>query len=470
MKKRTKIIATISDKNCEPNFLRTLYNNGMDVVRINTAHATRETALKIINNTRKVSNKIAILLDTKGPEIRTTEAKIEYPVKTGDIINIKGDKDKLTSEKCVYVSYNNFVKDIPVGARILFDDGILEVVVIEKTKNNLTCEVKNDGVIEGKKSVNIPSAHINLPSLSKRDIDFINFAVESNLDFIAHSFVRNEKDVIAVQSILDSQESSIKIISKIENQQGVDNIEEILNASYGIMVARGDLAIEISAERMPIVQKALIRKCIEFRKPVIVATQMLHSMIKNPRPTRAEVNDVANAIYDGTDALMLSGETANGNFPEKSVATMTKIAREIENNVDSFKDIPHKIINTEVATYLVKAAVKSTERVNIKAIVADTYTGRTIRDIASFRGKCNTFVQCYSKQTMRELALTYGVYADYMHPKETSHEFIKDSLHRLLDLYTFELSDVVTVIAGNYGKTESPTFIEIKSIENMLNG
>ncbi len=468
MKKKTKIIATISDKNCEPDFLKTLYNNGMDVVRINTAHATRETALKIINNTRKVSDKIAILLDTKGPEIRTTKAEVEYPVKNGDIINIKGDKDKLTSKECIYVSYNNFVKDIPVGTKILFDDGILEVEVIEKTKNNLICEVKNDGIIEGKKSVNIPSAHINLPSLSRRDIDFINFAVENNLDFIAHSFVRSEKDIIAVQSILGSQGSNIKIISKIENQEGVDNIEEILKASYGIMVARGDLAIEISAEKMPIVQKALIKKSIEYRKPVIVATQLLHSMMKNPRPTRAEVNDIANAIYDGTDALMLSGETANGKFPAESVATMTKISREIENNVDTFKDVPHKIINNEIASYLVKAAVKSTERIEIKAIIADTHTGRTVRDIASYRGKCNTFVQCYSKQTMRELALTYGVYADYMQPKETSHEFIQDSLHRLLENYTFNLSDTVTVIAGNYGNSESPTFIEIKPIANML--
>ena len=400
MQKLTKIVATISDKKCDVEFLRDLYFAGMNVVRLNTAHQTREGSLKVINNVRAVSGKLAILVDTKGPEIRTTKSDYELPIKYGDIVYVKGDPDKKTSPEMIYVSYSGFVNDVPVGSRILIDDGELELIVKEKDSEKLTCTAMNNGYIQGKKSVNIPSVHITLPSLSKKDKDFIEFAIEHELDFIAHSFVRNKEDVMAVQKILDKHNSSIKIIAKIENQDGVDNIDEILEHVYGIMIARGDLAIEIPKQRIPIVQKQLIKKCIEKRKPVITATQMLHTMIKNPRPTRAEVSDVANAIYDGSDAIMLSGETAYGNYPLESVQTMAQIAEEIEQNKCDFLEIPMMILNNEISAYLSKAAVKASVRLNkVRAIVADSMSGRTIRALAAYRGKKPVYAICYNKNS-----------------------------------------------------------------------
>jgi pyruvate kinase len=299
MRKLTKIVATISDMNCDQDFLRKLYDAGMNVVRLNTAHQDHKDTLKVVENVRKVSNKIALLLDTKGPEIRTTKAEERIPVKSRQLIHMKGDPDGLSTPEMICVNYSNFVEDIPDGSIILIDDGDIELEVVSHEGDCIVCEVKNEGYIKGKKSVNIPSVHITLPTLSDKDIGYIHFAVEHDLDFIAHSFVRNKEDVMAV---------------------------------HGVMIARGDLAIEVPRERIPMIQKQIIRKCMERRKVVITATQMLHSMIESPRPTRAEVSDIATAIYDGTDALMLSGETAYGKYPLESVKMMTKVAKEVEQN------------------------------------------------------------------------------------------------------------------------------------------
>jgi pyruvate kinase len=302
--KRTKIVATISDKNCEPGFIRELYEAGMNVIRINSAHLDIEGALRIIKNTREVSDKIAILLDTKGPEIRTTICDAPIPLKKGATINIIGDPLKKSSPEAIYVSYVSFSSDIPLGSLILMDDGELEFRVSRKNGSALICTIENDGVLGSRKSVNIPSVKIMLPSLTDKDRAFIKMATENNVDFIAHSFVRSKQDVLDVQAVLNSYNSPLKIIAKIENQEGVENIDDILENVYGIMVARGDLGIEIPYEQIPGIQKMIITKCIITRKPVIVATQMLHSMINNPRPTRAEVSDIASAIYSQTDAIM----------------------------------------------------------------------------------------------------------------------------------------------------------------------
>ena len=315
MRKKTKIVATISDKSCSVEFLRELYDAGMNVVRLNTAHQNHEQALKVVRMVREVSDKIAILIDTKGPEIRTNEMDVEKHVKRGDIVKMRGLPEVNSDGDYINLSYDGFVNDVEVGCKILIDDGVLELKVVGSEKDFLLCEVQNSGVIQGRKSVNIPSALIKLPALTDKDKGFIRFAAEHKLTFIAHSFVRNSEDVIAVQNILDETNSKVKIIAKIENEEGVDNIDEILDHVYGVMVARGDLAIEISSEKLPLVQKNIIQKCIKARKPVIVATQMLHSMIDHPRPTRAEVSDIANAIFEGTDAVMLSGETAYGKYP-----------------------------------------------------------------------------------------------------------------------------------------------------------
>jgi pyruvate kinase len=249
MRKRTKIIATISDKNCSPELIKEMFDNGMNAVRLNTAHQNFEGSKKVIENVRKVSDKIAIIIDTKGPEIRTVALEKSINLKTGDSINIKGWNGETSDNNCVYVTYPDFVKEISINDRLLIDDGELELVVSSKTETCLVCKATNDGVIQDHKSVNVPGVSIDLPALTPKDIDYINFAIENDVDFIAHSFVRKKEDVIAVKSLLESQGSKIKIIAKIENQEGVNNIDEILKYAYGIMVARGDLALEIPAQK-----------------------------------------------------------------------------------------------------------------------------------------------------------------------------------------------------------------------------
>ena len=328
MLKHTKIVATVSDQRCDVAFVEALYKAGMNVVRLNTAHMMEEGLTRVVNNVRTVSDRIGILMDTKGPEVRTTTTvnKEPIPFKTGEIVKVIGNPDQETSHDCICVSYKNFVNDLAIGSDILIDDGDLEMKVTGKSGDCLLCEIQNDATLGSRKSVNVPGVRINLPSLTEKDRNNILWAIDHDLDFIAHSFVRNKQDVLDIQRILDERNSPIKIIAKIENQEGVDNIEEILEVAYGVMIARGDLGIEVPAEKIPGIQRMLIRKCVEVKKPVIVATQMLHSMINNPRPTRAEVTDIANAIYYRTDALMLSGETAYGKYPIEAVQTMTKVA------------------------------------------------------------------------------------------------------------------------------------------------
>jgi pyruvate kinase len=465
--KRTKIVATISDKHCEPDFIKELYEAGMDVIRINSAHLDIDGALRIIRNTRKVSDKIAILVDTKGPEIRTTICDNPIPLKKGAAINIIGDPSKKSSPETIYVTYEAFSSDIPLGSLILMDDGEIELRVLRKTGNALECTIENDGILTSRKSVNIPSVKIQLPSLTDKDRTFIEMAVKNNVDFIAHSFVRSKKDVLDVQAVLKSFNSGIKIIAKIENQEGVDNLDDILDNVYGIMVARGDLGIEIPYEQIPGIQKMIITKCIIRRKPVIVATQMLHSMITNPRPTRAEVSDIASAIYSQTDAIMLSGETANGKYPVEAVKTMTKVALEVEKNKEKFMNIPYLNVTGEISAYLAKVAVKTAFRIGARGIIADTTGGRTIRDMASYRGIDLILAQCYSESTMRELALSYGVYASYQERKTSVDEFIHIALKNLIVTHNLQGDDIVVVLAGNFTGGAGFSFIEVGSVQYL---
>ena len=466
-RKRTKVVATISDKNCSPGFIRDLFTAGMDVIRINSAHLSIEGALQIIKNTREVSDKIAILLDTKGPEIRTTICDDSIGLKKGNIIRIAGDPGSKTRADHIFVSYGNFADDVPAGSLILIDDGELELKVLGRKDNYLECLIENDGTLGSRKSVNIPGIKISLPSLSEKDKSFIRMATEQDLEFIAHSFVRSAQDVRDVQALLDEAGSGIKIIAKIENQDGVDNIDEILEEVYGIMVARGDLAIEIPYEKIPGIQRMIINKCIDKRKPVIVATQMLHSMISNPRPTRAEVSDIANAIYSQTDAIMLSGETANCKYPVESVRTMTKVALEVENNKEEYLELPSGNYAGAVSAYLAKVAVKSSIRIGARGIIADTAGGRTIRDMASYRGIKLILAQCYTTRAMRELALSYGVYTSLQEKKKSIDEFIHIALKNLIVAHDLRDDDIVVVLAGNFSGGSGFSFIEVGSVNYL---
>ena len=468
MRKKTKIVATISDKNCNPELIQELFNKGMNVVRLNTAHQDCESSLKVINNIRKVSDKIAILVDTKGPEIRTTSVDKIFEVRENELIKLKGDSSQVSSHECIYITYKNLIHDLSVGSKILIDDGSIALSVVEKKDDYLICKVENEGIIEGKKSINIPSTRINLPALSQKDIEYINFAIDQDLDFIAHSFVRKKEDIIAVKGILESKNSKIKIIAKIENQEGVDNLEDILDYAYGAMIARGDLAIEIPAKSIPRVQKQIIDTCIKRRKPVIVATQMLHTMITNPRPTRAEISDVANAVYDGIDAIMLSGETAYGKYPVESVKIMSDIAKDIESNTNTYRELPPLVISTQAPAFLVKSAVKAGNELPVKAIVTDTTSGRTVRALAAFRGNNTIYAQCYSKQTMRKLTLSYGIYVDYMKPQKTSHEFLQEALKKYSKKKIFSKENLILVIAGNFNRSKGANFIEIGTVQDLI--
>ncbi len=465
--KRTKIVATISDRNCEPDFLRQLFEAGMDVVRVNTAHLDPEGVTKIISNARSVSDKIAVILDTKGPEIRTTICDEPLKFIKGQSVKIAGHSDEKTTLQVINVNYREIAMFVPTGVYMLIDDGELEIKITGKDGDMLVGLIENDGVLGSRKTVNIPQVRINLPSVSQRDLTFIDLAVKLDVEFIAHSFVRSKEDVLAVQKLLDSQDSRIKIIAKIENQQGVDNLDEIMDNCYGIMVARGDLAIEVPFERIPGIQRAIIEKCIEKRKPVIVATQMLHSMITNPRPTRAEVSDVANAVYSQTDAVMLSGETAAGKYPLESVRTMTKIAGEIENEKDQYIEMPAGSLSGEVSAYLAKVAVKTSIRINARTILADTVNGTAIRNMAAFRGIKPIVALCYSYRTMRELSLSYGVMPVYIEKKQSVDEFIRVALRDLLSKHDLNDNDIIVVLAGNFSRAAGFSFIEVGTVEYL---
>lgn len=469
MLKKTKIVATISDRRCDVDFIRQLHEAGMDVVRLNTAHQTPEDSTRVVENVRAVSDKIAILVDTKGPEVRTCKMKDEQNivVKAGDKIKFKGDASGLSDGDTVYVSYSEFVRDIPVGASILVDDGELAFSVVDRIDDYLLCESQDNGVVKGKKSVNVPGVEVKLPALSDKDIDFIHWAVENDIDFIAHSFVRNKEDLKAIQTILDEKKSKVKIISKIENHEGVENIQEILENSYGIMVARGDLGVELPAEQIPVVQRKLIRAAMQMRKPVIIATQMLHTMIDNPRPTRAEVSDIANAIYQRTDAIMLSGETAYGKYPIEAVKTMSRVAYEIERHLNPEDEISTIRVNNEITAQLARSTVKASQSLPIKAIIIDTDTGRTGRYMSAFRGNLPVFAKCYHKRVMRELALSYGVYSDYFKPRDTRDEFVHDAVKMASDKGKFKPEDLVIVVGGSFGKGNGASFMEISSVKNM---
>ena len=467
MKKHTKIIATISDKKCEVDFLTKLFEEGMNVVRLNTAHQTHSDAQKVIDNVRKVSDRIAILLDTKGPEIRTVDVENEIVLQKGERLKVKGKIEDLIFEEGLMVSYSGFVTDVEIGKRVLIDDGELELLVVDKNEEYLIVEAQNEGIIKNRKSVNVPGVSIQLPSLSKKDRGFIEFAIEQDIDFIAHSFVRHKDDVIEIQKILDKYGADIKIIAKIENQEGVDNIDEILDHSYGIMVARGDLAIEIPAPRIPVIQRRIIRKCIEQKKPVIIATQMLHSMISNPRPTRAEVSDIANAIYNRTDAIMLSGETAYGNYPVESVRVMTEVAIEVEKELhpDTRRDFVPS--NQELTAILARSAVKSSQLLPVKAIITDTLTGRAGRYLSAYRGNMPVFALCYSKKVMRELALSFGVEAGYRKLLASRDEYVKQSMYSLMEKGYFTTDDLVIIIGGSFGPTKGVSFMEISKVDQL---
>ena len=466
--KQTKIVASVSDRRCDVDFIRQLFNAGVNVVRMNTAHASEEGIINIIRNVRAVSRHIGILIDTKGPEVRTTGCAAPISFSTGDVVKLFGRPEVDSTHDIVNLSYPNFAADIREGDHVLFDDGALDMEVIGINGPQVIAKVTNDGVLGSHKSVNVPGRHIDLPALTEKDHKNILLAIEQDIDFIAHSFVRSADDVKAVQKILDEHHSDIKIISKIENQEGVDHIDEIIDASYGIMVARGDLGIEVPIEQIPGIQWRIIHKCIEKKKPVIVATQMLHSMINNPRPTRAEVTDIANAIHSCTDALMLSGETASGKYPVEAVKTMAAIAEQAEKDRLSRKIEMPLSPNCDIREFMAHSAIEATEKLGVKGIITDSTTGTTARSLAAFRGPHPVLAICYNDKLQRLLNLSYGVIPIFQKERIGSEELFLAAVRMLRQKGYVELSDKIAYLSGNISAGGATKFLEINTVQEVF--
>ncbi|MFO7616162.1 MAG: pyruvate kinase [Bacteroidales bacterium] len=465
--KHTKIVATISDFRCSEEFIRELFEAGMNVVRINTAHQDLEGSAKVVEVVRRVSDRIAILIDTKGPEIRTTVCRDPIEVASGEFVEVIGNPDLPCIPGRISVNLKGFSSYLAVGNQVLIDDGDIGLTVLEIKGESVMCQVTNPGRVKSRKSVNVPGVRMNLPALNDKDRDYIRFAIENDIDFIAHSFVRTKEDVMEIQKMLDQSKSPVKIIAKIENQEGVDHIQEILDHVYGVMVARGDLGIEIPGEKIPGIQRMLINECIRRKKPVIIATQMLHSMIENPRPTRAEISDVANAIYTGTDALMLSGETAYGQYPLEAVRTMTRVAREVENSREQ-TGITISSIDNKIAAFLANAAFMASIDLKTAAVIIDTLSGRTGRYMAAFRSRNPVFAACYTPRVVRELALSYGISPFYIEKKANTDAFKRDVVAYLLERGRIAETDRIAMIGGSFGPRKGASFLEITRPRDVL--
>lgn len=470
MQKFTKIVATVSDKRCDVDFIKSLADAGVNVVRMNSAHLDYDGFRKIVDNTRKANPALAIMMDTKGPEIRTTITVGDSPVifSKGDVVQIVGNPVGKTSKHEICLNYPGIAQVLSPDSRILIDDGELEFIVTSVDDGKVTAFAANDGKLGSRKSVNLPGISIDLPAITEKDKINIGIGVDLGVDFIAHSFVRSAADVKAVQSILKSLHADTKIISKIENQEGVDNFDEILRESYGIMVARGDLGIEVAPERIPSIQNSMVKRCIKAHKPVIVATQMLHTMIEHPRPTRAEISDIANAVYQRADAMMLSGETAYGMYPLEAVKTMASVAREVEASL-YLKMPAQPLLDSDITSFLAHEAVEAGAKVGVKAIFTDSFTGRSARIISSFRGDNPIYSICHNKSVYRWLALSFGVKAYY---DETAEQwgFMRHSVKAVAQLVKEGSIDESERVAYMTGTRQGARALEILTPRDILVG
>ncbi|RAP75504.1 pyruvate kinase [Paenibacillus montanisoli] len=474
--RKTKIVCTIGPSSESLENTKKLINAGMNVARLNFSHGDFEEHGNRIKNIRQacaeLGKTVAILLDTKGPEIRLGKLK-EEPIEL-----VQGETITLTTEEIlgdknrIPVTYSNLPEDVEVGSTILIDDGLIGLTVEEVQGTEILCRIVNSGPIKSKKGVNVPGVHISLPGITEKDANDIVFGIEQGIDFIAASFVRKATDVLEIRELLEKHNASyIQIISKIENQQGVDNLDEILEVSDGLMVARGDLGVEIPAEEVPLVQKKMIQKCNLAGKPVITATQMLDSMQRNPRPTRAEASDVANAIFDGTDAIMLSGETAAGKYPVESVQTMSRIAMRAESALE-YREIFAKQARaqqTTVTEAISQAVANSALDLSAKAIITSTESGYTARMVSKYRPKSPVIAVTPQEQVMRRLALIWGVIPVLGTPAETTDEMFDIAVQGGINSGIVKLGDTVIITAGvPVGRSGSTNLIKIHTIGEML--
>ena len=473
--KRTKIVCTLGPASQSEEVLKELMLNGLNVCRFNFSHGSHEEhkgRIDMVKKVREELNKpIAILLDTKGPEIRTGNfADPEVLLEEGSEFTITMDEVVGTKEICT-VSYKGLADDVKEGDTILIDDGLVGLRVKSVENGNIKCIVENSGIVKNHKGVNVPGVKINLPAITPKDISDIEFGIKEGIDMIAASFVRKASDVLAIREILEKNNAGdVLILSKIENQEGVENIDEILQVSDGIMVARGDLGVEIPTEEIPIVQKMIIKKCNELAKPVITATQMLDSMIRNPRPTRAEVTDVANAIYDGTDAIMLSGETAAGKYPVEAVKVMASIAKRIEQTLDYDRMLKEKgSKNVTVTDAISHATCTTAVDLNASAIITSTSSGYTAKMVSKFRPQAPIIAATSNEAVMRRLALTRGVYPIKSALAGNTDEVIEKSIEASIESGYVKNGELVVITAGvPVGVSGTTNLIKVHVISEVL--
>ena len=454
--KKTKIVCTLGPASNNEATIKQMLLKGMNVARFNLSHGTHEDHKKLMDTFRKVRDELslpaALLLDTRGPEIRVKKF-------INDAVILKNNQpftltidDVLGDENQVAVTYPNLVQDIHLGCKVLIDDGKIEMIVQAIEGRNIHCLVTRGGRISNNKGINIPSIHLSMPYLSETDKQDLLFGIKEDVDYVAASFIRSKEDVQHVRRFLDDHGGEwIRIISKIENQQGIDNFESILANSDGIMVARGDMGVEVDYEKLPGIQKQFITRCYQSGKVVITATQMLESMITNTYPTRAEISDVANAVFDGTSALMLSGETANGAYPVQAVESMSKIAIQAEKDIFSlsqYQKISHDTCLGDVTNAISDATCTTARDVRAKAIIAVTKSGKTARNMSKFRPEEPIIAPTHLRKTYHQLSLNWGVYPIEVPLMKTTDEMFKKAIKAAKDMNYVANGDIVVISAG----------------------
>ena len=487
--RKTKIVATIGPSSENEEMLEKLIKAGLNVARFNMSHGTHEEHLEKINKVKALNQKlgtnVGLMLDTKGPEIRLGDFEDNKALLIQGQQFILTTDDIIGTETKAAVTYKDIAKDVKVGTTILLDDGLIELRVEQIKKHDILCKIMNTGTIKSKKGVNIPGIQLSLPSLTERDKADIKFGIENDIDFVAASFVRRAEDIKVLRKYMDSLNGTrVKIIAKIENQEGIDNFDEILSLVDGIMVARGDMGVEVAIEQLPAIQKMMIKKAIANGKMVITATQMLESMITNPRPTRAEVSDVANAIYDGTGAIMLSGESASGKYPEECIKMMHNISESTELDIDYWNRFKKRNVD-KMGAYIVSHqdenndANKFRRQINFavcssalfteaKAIISISDKGKTPAVLSGYRPACPIYVFTANEKTYKQLSLEWGVKAFYFPDVYKFEEILKRGVDELIKQGLMQKGDIAILGGGTSSDHVSENYLSTQAMGAVI--
>ncbi|MGC6419027.1 MAG: pyruvate kinase [Bradymonadia bacterium] len=467
--RKTKIIATIGPATSSKEMLSRLFEAGCNVVRINMSHSSQEEAAQIIAAVRSISTRVGILLDTRGPEVRTTEVAEEVELIAGREVKIRGEEGMTTAE-LVRVNYSGFHRSMEAGGTILLADGRIQLEVLSTAADCLHCQVVVGGTLGSKKGVNVPGVKLPMPFLSEQDISDIQFGVAQKVDFVAASFVSDPEDVLRIRELVAEEGGQVSIISKIEARYAIKNLADIIAVSEGIMVARGDLGVEIAAEEVPVVQKQMIDACRGAGKVVIVATEMMESMIQNPRPTRAETSDVANAVFEGADAIMLSAETSVGAFPTEAVATMARIAQTSEAEVARRQRTwPGDRRAHNISDLVCKGAWLAARELNISAILVPTSTGRTARRMSRYRPSAPILVTTPDMAVARSLALNYAVHALSTRHYGRMENMIRRSCQLMVDAGWINEDNLIAVVCGvPVGRSGNTNLMTLQQVSALL--